>query len=574
MARAHVKVHTGGIAAAAEFYQAAADAEPDHRRIEAARAIGSTPSSIACPRSATPAPRSSSSATSTTSSLYRDLIRRGVSEYLVAPVDLDAHHPDDRRSLCRSLDGQPLGRTIAFVGGKGGVGSSMVAHNVAWAIARSFENDVVVADLDLAFGTAGLDFNQDPAQGHRRGGPLARAARRHLPRSPACRAAPIISACSPRRRRSTAPTTSTRRPSSRSSTSPRAACRPSSSTCRMCGPRWIKKHAARRRRDRSHGRARSRQSPQRQEPHRSPARRRASNDAPPRLVINKSGMLAKRPEIKVDDFATALDLTPTAVIPFDAQLFGTAANNGQMIAETDPKSPIAASFDLIARSRHRPRRGQAPEARRRIGRCLPASAARRAPDEVVRCSASADPAGRTAAPGATAGAGARRRQPAVAASPSPRPQSPHRRPRRRRPKPARAEPAAHRPPRRSARPAAPGAVRRSENFYDIKIDGLLGADRHHRPVAARPPRHRVGARGNPRHRQRHHRAQEHRDVDRRAGGPARGHLQRRSRPRSARAAARPRRHRRHHGQRRPPDLHRGRRQGSADRRSASATTPS
>ena len=41
----------------------------------------------------------------------------------------------------------------------------MVAHNVAWAIARSFENDVVVADLDLAFGTAGLDFNQDPTQG-------------------------------------------------------------------------------------------------------------------------------------------------------------------------------------------------------------------------------------------------------------------------------------------------------------------------------------------------------------------------------------------------------------------------
>ena len=41
----------------------------------------------------------------------------------------------------------------------------MVAHNVAWAIARNFESDVVVADLDLAFGTAGLDFNQDPPQG-------------------------------------------------------------------------------------------------------------------------------------------------------------------------------------------------------------------------------------------------------------------------------------------------------------------------------------------------------------------------------------------------------------------------
>src|SRR5581483_4182036 len=73
------------------------------------------------------------------------------------------------------------------------------------------------------------------------------------------------------------------------------------------------------------------------------------NDAPPRLVINKSG-LARRPEIKPDDFASALGLTPLAVIPFDAQLFGTAANNGQMIAEADQKSPVAESFDLIARA--------------------------------------------------------------------------------------------------------------------------------------------------------------------------------------------------------------------------------
>jgi pilus assembly protein CpaE len=30
-------------------------------------------------------------------------------------------------------------------------------------------------------------------------------------------------------------------------------------------------------------------------------------------------------------------------------LFGTAANNGQMIAETDAKNPISESFDQIAR---------------------------------------------------------------------------------------------------------------------------------------------------------------------------------------------------------------------------------
>ena len=110
---------------------------------------------------------------------------------------------------------QPLGRTIAFIGGKGGVGSSMVAHNVAWAIARNFENDVVVADLDLAFGTAGLDFNQDPTQG------IAEAVNapdrlddNFLDRLLATLLRPL-SACSPRRRRSTAPTISARPPSSR-----------------------------------------------------------------------------------------------------------------------------------------------------------------------------------------------------------------------------------------------------------------------------------------------------------------------------------------------------------------------
>ncbi|MBN9010924.1 MAG: CtpF protein, partial [Rhizobiales bacterium] len=68
------------------------------------------------------------------------------------------------------------------------------------------------------------------------------------------------------------------------------------------------------------------------------------NDSPPRLIINKTGV-PKRPEIKADDFASALNLTPAAIIPFDAHLFGTAANNGQMIAETDAKSPMVEAFD-------------------------------------------------------------------------------------------------------------------------------------------------------------------------------------------------------------------------------------
>jgi pilus assembly protein CpaE len=71
------------------------------------------------------------------------------------------------------------------------------------------------------------------------------------------------------------------------------------------------------------------------------------HDAPPRIVVNKTGT-PKRPEIKTAEFVAALEIEPLAIIPFDAQLFGTAANNGQMIAETDGKSPIVGSFDQIA----------------------------------------------------------------------------------------------------------------------------------------------------------------------------------------------------------------------------------
>ena len=96
--------------------------------------------------------------------LYRELVRRGVSDYVIAPVNA----LDVVRSICglfSAPEAKAVGRIIAIVGAKGGVGASTIAHNVAWAIARDLALDSVVADLDLAFGTAGLDYNQDPPQG-------------------------------------------------------------------------------------------------------------------------------------------------------------------------------------------------------------------------------------------------------------------------------------------------------------------------------------------------------------------------------------------------------------------------
>jgi pilus assembly protein CpaE len=95
---------------------------------------------------------------------YRELQRRQISDYLIAPIDvLDVVRAISQ--LFGAPDAKPVGRTIAVVGAKGGVGASTIAHNIAWAIARDLSLDSVVADLDLPFGTAGLDYNQDPPQG-------------------------------------------------------------------------------------------------------------------------------------------------------------------------------------------------------------------------------------------------------------------------------------------------------------------------------------------------------------------------------------------------------------------------
>jgi pilus assembly protein CpaE len=95
---------------------------------------------------------------------YRELVRRGISDYLISPLQpLDVVRAIS--GVFASPDAEPVGRVIAVVGAKGGVGASTAAHNIAFSIARDLSLDTVIADLDLPFGTAGLDFNQDPPQG-------------------------------------------------------------------------------------------------------------------------------------------------------------------------------------------------------------------------------------------------------------------------------------------------------------------------------------------------------------------------------------------------------------------------
>src|SRR5690606_37022980 len=96
--------------------------------------------------------------------LYRELIRSGVSEYIVLP----ASAPTIVSAITElfAADGAaPIGRTVGFISAKGGAGGSTIAHNVAWSVAQHLRQYALILDLDLAFGTAGLNFNQDPPHG-------------------------------------------------------------------------------------------------------------------------------------------------------------------------------------------------------------------------------------------------------------------------------------------------------------------------------------------------------------------------------------------------------------------------
>ena len=276
--------------------------------------------------------------------LYRELIRRGVSEYVVAPLDLF----DVLRTigdLYHAPDAALLGRSIAFVGAKGGCGSSTVAHNVAWSVARVFANDVLVADLDLAWGTAGLDFNQDPTQG-------VLEALLSPERIDEVFLDRLLTKCSDHLSLLAAPALL-----DRPYDFEELAFDPTVEVARGNVPvvvidlphqwtGWVRRQL--READEVVIVATPDLANLRNAKNLADVLRAARpNDAPPKLVFNQVGM-PKRPEIKLEEFAKALDLPVAATIPFDAALFGNAANKGLMIGELDAKHAVAESFRALA----------------------------------------------------------------------------------------------------------------------------------------------------------------------------------------------------------------------------------
>ncbi len=71
------------------------------------------------------------------------------------------------------------------------------------------------------------------------------------------------------------------------------------------------------------------------------------NDRLPLYCLNQVGV-PKRPEINSAEFAKAIESPPIVSIPFDPLMFGSAANNGQMIAEVSAGHRTTEMFLQIA----------------------------------------------------------------------------------------------------------------------------------------------------------------------------------------------------------------------------------
>ena len=279
-------------------------------------------------------------------SLYRQLMDRGVSEYLVPPLD-----PSQVVRLIGRLFADPdtpfVGKSVAVIGSRGGVGSSTLAHNLAWVLAENIKINTALADLDLFFGTVSLAFNVENMQS------IADALS-SPERVDSTVIGRLMSRVTDRLSLLTALATITEAEdiSAHACTTVINATRrvmpyvildvphvwapwsaqlllDSDEVILVCQPDLASLRNGKNLMD-----ALKSQRPR---------------DHPPRLLLNMVGV-PKRPEIPVKDFASAIGTPPEGVIPFDPKLFGSASNSGQMISKTDPEAEASAIIETLAKS--------------------------------------------------------------------------------------------------------------------------------------------------------------------------------------------------------------------------------
>jgi pilus assembly protein CpaE len=275
---------------------------------------------------------------------YRDLMRRGINEYLVGPLST-TQVMEAISAIYVDPSAPPVGRVFAFVSARGGAGSSTVAHNIAWCVGEEMSEEVTIVDFDLPFGTAGLDFNQESSQG-------VADALANPERLDETLLERLLVKCTDHLNLFMAPGTLDRDLELDPSACDRIieVLRQSVPCVIMDLPHlwapWTRHllYAA----DEIVITATPDLASLRTAKNIIDLAKTARpNDTAPRLVLNQVGV-TKRPEIPVKDFAEAVGIEPALVLNFEPQLFGTASNNGQMIAELQQHSRVAEGFRGLA----------------------------------------------------------------------------------------------------------------------------------------------------------------------------------------------------------------------------------
>ncbi len=276
--------------------------------------------------------------------LYLELLKRGVSEYIVAPLS-PVQIMESISNLYNDPTNDPVGHVFAFIGAKGGVGSSTICHNASWILSEALKSNVIISDLDLAFGTTGLDFNQDPIQGiaEALSSPerldevlldrLLTKCSEHL----SIFAAPVVldrdydisaDACDMVIDvvRQNVPYVTIDLPHTWSSWVKRILLQ-ADEVVLTAAPDLANLRNAKNVVDL--------------------LKATRKNDALPHLIINMANM-PKRPEISIKEFEQNIGLKALAVIDFDSETFGQASNNGQMIQELNANAKSVPAFREIA----------------------------------------------------------------------------------------------------------------------------------------------------------------------------------------------------------------------------------
>jgi pilus assembly protein CpaE len=345
MSRTHATVHPGGINAALALYRKTAT--PDLILFESQAAADQLYVQLdALAEVCGAATKVVVIGHSNDIELFRGLLARGLSEYLVAPVE-PMKIVSAISALYQTAGATKLGRSFAFVGAQGGAGSSSIAQNVAASLARIYESKVILADLDLPFGSASLGFNVDRGQGmaealkdaNRLDEGLFERLLSHCGDHLSLLAAPAhLEACYDLSEaafervldlaRSTVPFVVLDVPHVWTAWSRKTLLAADeiviTAVPDLVGLRNAKNFVEL-------------------------LRKARPNDVPPKLVLNQVGV-PKRAEIKPAQFAKALDLEPVACVAFEPATFSAAANAGRMIVDAAPRSPATRQFAHVAQN--------------------------------------------------------------------------------------------------------------------------------------------------------------------------------------------------------------------------------